>query len=99
MEAWEQEYVDQEGPGHFIFKRNGVGSFQFGTVSGKLDFRVEHIGAQPRLEFSWEGGCEMDPACGRGAAVIEAGQLHGRIFFHMGDDSSFRAIKSRSREQ
>lgn len=35
----------------------------------------------------------MDPASGRGWAVIENDELHGRIFIHQGDDSAFRARK------
>jgi hypothetical protein len=35
----------------------------------------------------------MDPAQGRGWAVIRDGELHGMIFFHGGDDSEFVARK------
>jgi hypothetical protein len=31
-------------------------------------------------------GDEMDPAQGRGWAVLKGDELHGRIFFHQGDD-------------
>lgn len=38
----------------------------------------------------------MDEASGRGWAQIDGdGKLHGHIFFHNGDDSSFVARKSR----
>ena len=37
---------------------------------------------------------EMDPASGRGCAVIENGELRGRIFIHLGDDSMFRARRA-----
>lgn len=37
---------------------------------------------------------EMDPACGRGWAVIENGELRGRIFIHLGDDAEFLARRS-----
>ena len=37
---------------------------------------------------------EMDPASGRGWAVIENGELRGRIFIHLGDDSMFRARRA-----
>jgi uncharacterized protein YndB with AHSA1/START domain len=91
MEAWDQEYVNMETPGHFTFKRDGTGHFQFGLVQGEMDCRIETVDNTERIEFSWEGQEEMDPASGRGWAVIENKELHGRIFFHLGDDSSFRA--------
>jgi hypothetical protein len=39
----------------------------------------------------------MDPAQGRGWAVLEGDELHGMVFFHQGDASDFvaeRASKS-----
>jgi len=95
MEAWDQDYVNMEVPGHFTFKKNMTGLFQFGLVQGEMDCRVETGDRGLRIEFSWEGGEEMDPAYGRGWAVIENGELSGRIFIHLGDDSAFRARKAR----
>jgi hypothetical protein len=95
MEAWDQEYVNMEVPGHFTFKKDGTGLFQFGLVQGELDCRVETGDRGARVDFSWEGREEMDPARGRGWALIENGELSGRIFIHMGDDSAFRARKGR----
>ena len=91
MEAWDQDYIDLVVPGHVTFESNGLGSFQFGTVEGGLDCRIESVGNGERVEFSWEGVSETDPACGRGWASIRDGELHGRIFIHGSDDSSFRA--------
>ena len=91
MEAWDQEYVNMEVPGHFTFERDGMGHFQFGLVQGEMDCRVETVDGRERIEFSWEGQEELDMASGRGWAVIENKELHGRIFFHLGDDSSFLA--------
>jgi hypothetical protein len=34
MEAWDQEYIDMEVPGHFTFNKDGTGHFQFGLVQG-----------------------------------------------------------------
>ncbi len=56
-----------------------------------MDCRVETVDGRERVEFSWEGQDELDPASGRGWAVIENGELRGRIFIHLGDDSEFRA--------
>jgi hypothetical protein len=43
----------------------------------------------------WEGNDESDPASGRGwAALEEDGSLRGHIYFHLGDDSGFRAVRA-----
>jgi hypothetical protein len=47
-----------------------LGNFQFGSVQGQIDYRIEKIGAVERLDFSWEGQSENDPASGRDWAVI-----------------------------
>lgn len=83
-----------EVPGHFTFNKHGTGHFQFGLVQGEMDCRIETSNDRERIEFSWEGQDELDPASGRGWAVIEGGELRGRIFFHQGDDSAFRAKRS-----
>jgi hypothetical protein len=95
MEAWDLEYVNTEVPGHFTFKKNGTGLFQFGLVQGEMDCRLDIDDKRERIEFSWEGQDELDPTSGRGWAVIESGELCGRIFIHLGDDSAFRARKAR----
>jgi hypothetical protein len=95
MESWDQEYVNMEGSGHFTFKKDGTGEFQFGLVRGEMDCRVETVDGRERIEFSWEGQIELDPESGRGWAVIENEELRGRIFIHLGDDSEFRARPSR----
>lgn len=95
MEVWDQEYVDMEMPGYFLIGPNGIGRFQFGLVSGDIDGRVEQCANTPRFEFSWSGQEENDPVCGRGWVVIENGELNGRIYLHLADDSAFRAIKSK----
>jgi hypothetical protein len=55
MEVWDQEYVNMEVPGHFTFKKEGMGHFQFGLVQGGMDCRVETLDARERIECSWEG--------------------------------------------
>ena len=94
MEAWEQEYVNMEVPGYFIFNKDGTGSFQFGLVQGEMDCRLENADGKVRIAFSWEGQEESDPVSGRGWAMIEDEDLQGRIFFHQGDESAFRASRS-----
>jgi len=83
-----------EVPGHFTFKKDGTGQFQFGLVQGEMACRIETKDGKVRIEFSWEGQEELNSANGRGWVVIENKELQGRIFLHQGDDSSFRARRS-----
>ena len=94
MELWDQEFVNMEVQGYFTFNKDGTGHFQFGLVKGEMDCFVETINGRERIDFSWEGQDELDPESGRGWAEIENGELNGRIFFHQGDDSTFRAKRS-----
>ena len=80
-----------ETEGHFIFEEDELGSFQFGLVQGQIDFRIEKTGEIERLEFSWEGQDENDVAIGRGWAVIQNDHLEGQFYFHLGNDSWFKA--------
>ena len=91
MEMWDQEFVDMETEGYFNFEEDELGSFQFGLVQGQIDYRIEKTGEIERLEFSWEGQDENDVAIGRGWAVLQNDHLEGRIYFHLGDDSRFKA--------
>jgi hypothetical protein len=94
MEMWDKDYIDMEGPGEINFgKRNG-GSFRFGAVEADLDSRVSPSADGLRLDFSWAGSDEMDPVFGRGWAILKGDELHGHLFFHRGDDTSFRAIRA-----
>jgi hypothetical protein len=95
MEVWDQDYIDMEVPGFIRIGSDGTGQFQFGLVSGDIDGRVEPYGNAPRFEFSWSGQEEYDPLCGRGWAVFENGELNGRFYLHLADDSAFRAVKSK----
>jgi hypothetical protein len=93
MEGWDQDFVDAEVEGYFEFDRKGGGSFQFGYISGGIDCREEERDGKPGVEFTWDGNDEMDPAQGRGWAVLDGDEIEGRIFFHRGDDSAFRAVR------
>lgn len=93
MEQWDKGYIDLEGPGFIKFDKAGNGHFRFGAVQGDLDCRVENYAETKRIEFSWEGNNDADPACGRGWAVLVNGALRGHLFFHRGDESSFRATR------
>jgi len=93
MELWDQEFIDMEKDGFFLFDKDDLGSFQFGLVQGRIDYRIETIGKIKRLEFSWEGQDENDEALGRGWAIVNGGYLEGRIYFHLGEESWFKAEK------
>ena len=95
MEMWDQDFIDLEIEGHFTFEKDELGSFQFGLVQGQLDYRIEDIDGLERLEFSWEGSDENDPASGRGWVIIEGDLINGKIYFHLGDSSWFKAKKSK----
>jgi hypothetical protein len=92
MEQWDREFIDLEGPAHITFAKGGNGSFHFGAVQCQLDCRLEESLEGQRVAFSFMGHDEMDPTSGRGWAALKNGELHGHLYFHLGDDSSFRAV-------
>jgi len=91
MELWDQDFICLEGPGYIRFERDGMGDFHFGAVHGWTDCRYRKRDGKDAVEFSWEGNEESNPVCGRGWVVLEGDRLHGRLFFHQGDDSGFVA--------
>ena len=91
MELWDKDFIDMIKPGYFSFDKDKLGYFQFGAVEGQIDYRMEKIGEHERVEFSWEGQDENDSALGRGWAVLKDDALEGRLYFHLGDDSWFKA--------
>jgi hypothetical protein len=83
-------------PGFIQFEKDGGhlgGSFQFGTVAGWLDCGLGKIGDTSLIEWSWEGQNDNDPGSGRGWAKLDGAQLSGRFHIHLGDDSSFAAVR------
>ena len=93
MSAWEQDYIDEEEEGYFKFDDKGWGEFHFGYVHGQMDCKPATRDGEPALEWTWDGNDEMDPAQGRGWAIVKNDERHGMIFFHGGDDSEFVAKK------
>lgn len=93
MELWDQDALDLLGPAFIEFGADNSGSFQFIAVEAWMDVRPVDRGGRSGVEFSWEGHDEGDQASGRGWASLAAdGRLAGRIFIHLGDDSSFEAV-------
>ena len=92
MQLWAQEDLDLVGPAFIDFDKDGMGRFGFIAVEGWMDCREESRDGRSGVEFTWDGNDDCDHASGRGWAVLEEdGSLRGRIYFHLGDDSSFRA--------
>ncbi len=74
------------------FDDDGLGGLGFIVVTGELDCRDADRDGRPGVEFSWQGSDEGDDVSGRGwAALNPDGTLQGHIYFHLGDDSAFRA--------
>ena len=58
-------------------RRANTGQFHFGYVHGEIDYRLGKRDGKPAVEFTWDGHDEMDPAQGRGWAVLEGEELKG----------------------
>jgi len=95
MTEWDEDYINEEVEAFIEFGANDLGSFQFGYVQGEIDYHTTERDGKLVVEFSWEGNDEMDPAMGRGWAVLRNGNLEGMLFFHRGDESGFEARKKR----
>jgi hypothetical protein len=99
-EHWDRDALDLVAPAFIEFDEDGLGSLGFIAVEGSTDWREVQRDGLPGAEFSWEGNDESDQASGRGWGVLEEdGSLRGRIFFHLGDDSSFTAVRDNQPHQ
>lgn len=94
MEQWDRDFIDLTGEGHITVEKKNRGEIHFGAVDCDLDCRIEKVGEQERIEFSFVGVDEGDEVSGRGWAVFDGDQLRGRIYFHDGEESGFSAVKS-----
>ncbi len=95
MDLWGPDAIDLLGPGFFQFDGERGGRFRFIAVEGWMDCRHRLEQGRPVVEFSWDGFDDRDPANGRGwARVLADGSLDGRIYFHQGDESGFRAERA-----
>jgi hypothetical protein len=92
MSGWDRDAIDLVEPGFIAFTGDGTGQFCFIAVRGWLDCRRVERNGHVGVEFTWEGVDEGDQVSGRGwASLVDDKTIEGHIFFHMGDDSSFRA--------
>jgi hypothetical protein len=89
MEMWDQDFVDEELPGHITLADKGRGDFQFGYVFGSFAWSAKDA----RIDSLWEGNDEMDPAHGDIHCEIQRGELCGTIGLFNGDRSAFRAVR------
>jgi hypothetical protein len=92
MSGWDRDAIDLVEPGFIEFTEDGTGQFAFIAVRGRLDYRPAERDGQSSVEFTWAGIDEGDQVSGRGwASLVDDATVEGHLYFHMGDDSSFRA--------
>ncbi|WP_322769481.1 hypothetical protein [Frankia sp. Cr1] len=92
MDLWDRDAIDLVEPGFVEFVDDGTGQFGFVVVRGWMDWRSTERDGRTAVEFSWDGDDEGDAVSGRGwATLVDDANLEGHVFFHMGDDSGFRA--------
>ena len=91
MSAWDQGFIDEEEEGYFEFDQKNNGQFHFGYVHGHMDCQQTTRDGVRAVEWTWDGNDEMDPAHGRGWAIVKGDEIHGMIFFHGGDYTEFVA--------
>ena len=96
MEMWDPDAFNLVVQAYIEFlPRDNRGHFQFICVEGHMDCEYGEEGGRPCVEWSWHGFDEMDPASGRGWAVLEEdGKLRGEISFQHGDSSEFVAERA-----
>ena len=95
MSSWDKDYIDEVELGRLVVKANGTGTLRFGLVQAELDCRMEDVGVAEHLAFTFAGSDEMEETSGRGWAVAIGRKLEGRLYFHLGGDSTFNARKER----
>ena len=92
MSGWDRDAIDLVEPGYIEIDRDGTGQFGFIAVRGWLDCRPLKRNGRGGVEFTWAGVDEGDSVSGRGWAVrVDGETIEGHVFFHLGDDSTFRA--------
>ena len=71
MDQWDEDFINAEVQGFIEFDAQGGGEFQFGYVQGQMDCRLSTRDGELAVEWTWDGNDEMDPAEGRGWAVLK----------------------------
>jgi hypothetical protein len=94
MEVWDREAFDTMGPAFICFEGSG-GTFRFICVEGDMDCEFGVKDGRQNVQWTWNGQDEMDPASGRGwAVIVDDDTIEGRFFIHQGDGSDFTASRS-----
>lgn len=88
MEAWNKKDIDLVEPGYIKFGNRKSGSLHFICIYADINYQINNYN---KVVFSFQGEDEGHTISGRGWAKIKNGNLHGRIFIHNGDESSFNA--------
>jgi len=92
MGGWARDAIDLVEPGFIEFAGDRTGQFGFIAVRGWLDCRPVERDGRVGVEFTWDGVDDGDQVSGRGwASLVDDVTIEGHLFFHTGDDSSFRA--------
>ncbi len=98
MEMWDEDYFNMETQAFIRVNEDGSGEFQFGLVSGHIDGDFILEGTDEKLEFTWDGNEECDPASGSGWLKLkgtDTNTLKGKFKFHMGERSKFYAMRAK----
>lgn len=92
MDLWDQDAIDLAGDAFIDFGKGRLGELGFIAVEGNLDWRSATVEGIEGVEFTWQGFDEGDEVSGRGWAALKSdGTMSGHLFFHLGDDSGFKA--------
>jgi hypothetical protein len=95
MDLWDLDAIELLGPAFIEFNIDGTGRFRFIAVEGFIDWKIDQRREGRYLDFTWDGDDEGDPASGRGWIEVDRdGSLLGHVYFHLGDDSRFRAVRN-----
>jgi hypothetical protein len=90
LQGYDADYVDLSGPAKLKISSRGTGHMNFGAVEAEIDCKMDDFDERV-LRFSFEGGDEGDPMCGRGYCLIDGDRMIGRMFRHFGDEFAFKA--------
>ncbi|BCB75189.1 hypothetical protein GCM10022251_34530 [Phytohabitans flavus] len=95
MDLWDSDTIDLTEPAYIEFDGDQTGRFGFIAVEGWMDCRQATRDGKTCVEFTWEGNDEGDPANGRGwVTLADSRTINGHIYFHLGDDSGFQAVRT-----
>lgn len=68
------------------------GLLKFCGIEADVSYEISERDGRPFGEFTWLEPSRK-PQCGRGWAVVDGETMNGRIYFHAGDQSEFRAVR------